>query len=127
MEHRWQVLNQAGGADEWIDAEPPVDAKVLDLAAQIIELEQRVKFEEDEAGEFMDKAWKATGVDGNYPYPGVILMEIAGQAKERQALMVALEEIADSTNWGSKEEWVDIDAMQEIARKVLEKVKAGKV
>lgn len=117
--HRWQVKNEIGGADEWVDVEPPVDAKVLDLAAQIIELEQRVKYEEDERGKFMDKVWTAIGMKGAYPYGGVILMEVEGQAKERRLLIEALKEIADVTNWGSKEEWVDIDAMQEVARKAL--------
>lgn len=83
VEHRWQVKNEMRGADEWVDAEPPVDKKLLDLAAQVIELEQRVKYWQDERGKFMDDAWKATGAKGDYPYGGVILMEIEGHAKER--------------------------------------------
>lgn len=99
MEHRWQVQRWDGEhAGDWVDAEPPVDKKVLDLAAQIIELEQRVKYEEEERGKFMDKAWKATGAKGDYPYGGVILMEIEGQAKERAAAMTEAEEATRMAN-----------------------------
>lgn len=77
MEHRWQTKRFDGEhLGEWVDAEPPVDKKVLDLAAQIIELEQRVKYEEDERGKFIDAIWKATGAKGDYDYPGQVIREV---------------------------------------------------
>lgn len=96
MQYRWQVLKTLYGEDEWVDAEPPIDKKVLDLASEIIEMQHHVEYWENELEQFHQKAWEATGSKGDYAYPGIILMEIEGQAKERRLLASVLKEIINN-------------------------------
>lgn len=77
MEQRWQVRRWDGEHEgDWVDAEPP-DAKVLDLAGQIIALEQQVQYWQDERSKFINEVWEATGASGDYDYPGQVIREVA--------------------------------------------------
>lgn len=84
--YRFQVLNEIDGQEEWVDSLLPVDSKVAELAAQIVELEGRLGWWERELEKFHHAAWLATGAQGDYPYPGVILIEIQGIAQELRLL-----------------------------------------